>query len=222
MHDVEIITTSDGSHSLLNTSLDETYHSRHGAVQESNYVFLKQGLDYFIEQNTPEKISILEVGFGTGLNAWLTFEHLQASKKVIQYTSIETFPLPETIWQSLNYATSEAEKNNFKRIHTALWNQAVQLTNQFCLHKVEARVQDFNTSQLFDIIYFDAFAPNKQPEMWELNVLKKVTDQLSINGVFVTYCAKGQLKRDLKSLGLQVETLAGPPGKKQMVRAIKK
>jgi tRNA U34 5-methylaminomethyl-2-thiouridine-forming methyltransferase MnmC len=222
MSEIQFITTSDGSHSLLNTSIGETYHSRHGAVQESKYVFLKRGLDYFIEQNSPEKIAILEIGFGTGLNAWLTFEHLQSSLATIQYTSLETFPLPETIWQSLNYATSDIEKNSFKKLHTTAWNQAVQLTNQFTLQKVKTRLQDLNTNQKFDIIYFDAFAPNKQPEMWELSVLKKVTDYLSVNGVFITYCAKGQLKRDLKSLGLQVETLAGPPGKKEMVRAVKK
>jgi tRNA U34 5-methylaminomethyl-2-thiouridine-forming methyltransferase MnmC len=221
MHDVELITTSDGSHSLLNTSLDETYHSRHGAVQESNYVFLKQGLDYFIEQNSPAKIAILEIGFGTGLNAWLTFEHLQSNKAIIEYTSLETLPLPEKIWKSLNYATSEDEKSNFSKIHSAAWNQRVQITGQFHLHKIETRLQDFVTDKLFDIIYFDAFAPNKQPEMWEFAMLKKVTGYLSQNGVFTTYCAKGQLKRDLKSLVLQVETLAGPPGKKEMVRAVK-
>lgn len=222
MSDLQIITTEDGSYSLLNTNLNETYHSRHGAIQESKHVFIKNGLEYFLGEGEPEKVNILEIGFGTGLNAWLTFEHLKASKKIIQYTSLETFPLTETIWRSLNYATSDAEIKSFNMIHTAKWNETVQLTNQFYLQKIETRLQDFSSDQYADIVYFDAFAPNKQPEMWELGVLKKVTDYLSANGVFITYCAKGQFKRDLKSLGLAVETLAGPPGKKEMVRAVKK
>jgi tRNA U34 5-methylaminomethyl-2-thiouridine-forming methyltransferase MnmC len=222
MSEIEIITTADGSHSLLNTDLNETYHSRHGAVQESKYVFIEQGLNYFCNLHTPQNISILEVGFGTGLNAWLTIEYLQASRAVIQYTTIETFPLPDPIWQSLNYATTDIEKNNFKVIHQATWNQSVDISDQFCVHKIETRLQDFNPTQLFNIIYFDAFAPNKQPELWELSILKKVVDALTPMGIFVTYCAKGQLKRDLKSLGLVVESLPGPPGKREMVRATKK
>jgi len=222
MGEIQIITTSDGSHSLLNTDLDETYHSRHGAIQESKHVFIKNGLEYFIDQNAPETINILEVGFGTGLNTWLTLEDFKSKEIKIYYTSLETFPLPEAIWQLLNYADSDPKKTSFEKIHTCQWNETVQLTSAFYLNKLNISLQKVDLSQQqFDLIYFDAFAPNKQPELWDVSLLKKIIRQLSHNGVFVTYCAKGQLKRDLESLSLKVEVLPGPPGKREMVRATK-
>ena len=204
---IKIITTSDGSHSLLNTELDETYHSVHGALQESLHVFIKNGLDVF----PGNEVRVFEVGFGTGLNALLA---AQSTRKV-NYTTIEAFPLPEEVYSELNYepkdlliqlhGNSKLETGNFKfsKLHTTL--QSIELL-----------------SNQFDIIFFDAFAPSKQPEMWEFPMIKKVCDSLTQGGLFVTYCAKGQLKRDLKSLGMEVETLPGPPGKKEMVRGTKK
>lgn len=223
MSKIELITTGDGSHSLLNTDLDETYHSRHGALQESKYVFIKQGLDFFYEKTHEKNISILEVGFGTGLNAWLTLQRAQELNIHIHYTTLETFPLPSTLWPSLNYAAGSAFENEFLKVHQAAWEKSEVITPNFTLHKVEKSLQDFEASgKQFDIVYFDAFAPNKQPELWEAPILGKVASMLSSNGVFVTYCAKGQLKRDLKSFGLEVESLAGPPGKREMVRALRK
>jgi tRNA U34 5-methylaminomethyl-2-thiouridine-forming methyltransferase MnmC len=219
---IEIITTSDGSHSLLNTELDETYHSRHGAVQESIHVFIKEGLDYFLQRKDATDIAILEVGFGTGLNALLTLQRAQEFSNSIHYTSLETYPIPEEIWSKLNYIDSVGLKEKFDQLHQAPWNSAVYILPNFELQKQNVTLQQADLSTGFDLIYFDAFAPNKQPEMWEIDVLKKVVDAMKVDGVFVTYCAKGQLKRDLKSLGLIVETLAGPPGKKEMVRGVKK
>ncbi|SKC76889.1 tRNA (5-methylaminomethyl-2-thiouridine)(34)-methyltransferase MnmD [Ohtaekwangia koreensis] len=219
---IEIITTSDGSHSLLNTELDETYHSRHGAVQESIHVFIKEGLDYFLRRQNATDIAILEVGFGTGLNALLTLQRAQEIPNSIHYTSLETYPIPEEIWSKLNYIDSVGLKEKFDQLHQAPWNSATYILPNFELQKRNVTLQQADLSTGFDLIYFDAFAPNKQPEMWEIDVLKKVVDAMKIDGVFVTYCAKGQLKRDLKSLGLVVETLAGPPGKKEMVRGVKK
>ena len=219
---IELITTGDGSHSLLNTTLDETYHSRHGALQESKYVFIKHGLEFFVEKSGAKQVSIFEVGFGTGLNAWLTLQAARALNISISYTTLETFPLPKSVWPSLNYAEGSAFENDFVELHEAAWNKEVALATDFTICKVEQRLQDFDAGgKLFDIIYFDAFAPNKQPELWEAPVLKKVVSTLNNTGVFVTYCAKGQLKRDLKSFGLMVESLPGPPGKREMVRALK-
>jgi len=216
---IKIITTEDGSHSLLNETLDETYHSRHGAKQESNYVFIDKGLNFFVDQNSAKAVSILEIGFGTGLNALLTAKKSSADQITINYTTIETDPLPPEIWKTLNYSLNNLL---FEDIHEANWNEWVSLTPTFKLFKNQISLQQvvFNDEE-FDVIYFDAFAPNKQPEMWTYEMLEKVYRALKLNGVFVTYCAKGQLKRDLKTLGMSVESLPGPPGKREMVRAIK-
>jgi tRNA U34 5-methylaminomethyl-2-thiouridine-forming methyltransferase MnmC len=219
---VQIITTGDGSPSLLNTTLNETYHSQHGAVQESKHVFLKHGLDFYLWQNSKETVNIFEVGFGTGLNVWLTMNASKAIKQKIVFTSIEAFPLDVEVWSQLSYTDDEDLKAIFNKIHLAPWNEEALIDPLFLLNKVHASLHEYALpSSAFDLIYFDAFAPSKQPEMWELSILEKVTGSMASGGVFVTYCAKGQLKRDLRVLGLAVETLPGPPGKNEMVRAVK-
>lgn len=218
MSPLKIITTQDGSHSLLNEAMNETYHSRHGAIQESEYVFIEKGLKFFL-RDKKELVSVLEIGFGTGLNALLTANLSQTDEINIVYTALETHPITEEIWRTLNYST---EKLLFEKLHATAWNEWVTITPQFNLFKREESLQAANLGvQQFDLIYFDAFAPNKQPEMWEHTMLQKISLAMKSGAVFVTYCAKGQLKRDLKSLGLVVESLSGPPGKREMVRAIK-
>lgn len=202
---LKIITTSDGSHSLLNVDLDETYHSRHGAVQESMHVFIKNGLDLV----SKEEVNVFEVGFGTGLNALLT---AQSGRKV-NYTTIEAFPLPEEIYSQLNYEPREV----LLSLHRNHKSQILNLD----FNKLHTTLQSVKLDPVYDIIFYDAFAPSKQPAMWEFPMIEKVCNALTPGGLFVTYCAKGQLKRDLKTLGMEVETLAGPPGKKEMVRARK-
>lgn len=221
MSHVKIITTSDGSHSLLNETLNETYHSQHGAVQESLHVFIEHGLKFWMDRNSGKKANIFEVGFGTGLNALLSIRTLEDLPGLIHYTSIETFPLDRTLWSALNYTTGE-EVQLFEDLHRANWNEDVPITERFVLKKINASLLEMKLSpHAYDIIYFDAFAPNKQPEMWTANILSKIFEAMKSDSVFVTYCAKGQLKRDLRNLGLTVETLPGPPGKKEMVRALK-
>lgn len=218
---IEIIFTKDGSQTLRNVELNETYHSIHGAVQESLHVFIRHGLE-FVQKKSPQKISILEIGFGTGLNAWLTARHIQDAKVQVEYVTLESFPLEESVWTKLNYAEEDTDKALFTRLHLADWNNHTQINNNFALHKKHVSIQeaDLPLSE-FDIIYFDAFAPEKQPEMWSHDVLKKVVSTMKPVGIFVTYCAKGQVKRDLKGLGLTVEALPGPPGKREMIRAHK-
>ena len=220
--EIQIITTGDGSHSLLNTTLNETYHSVHGARRESIHVFIKHGLEYFREKNSNDTIQIFEVGFGTGLNALLTAAFAEGHRQKVSYISIEAFPLPTEIVSQLNYAESDYEKNIFQKLHAVPWEEDVSI-NAFCtIQKRKTTLQEIQLrDNSFDIIFFDAFAPNKQPELWEIPLLEKVCLALKPGGIFTTYCAKGQLKRDLKSLGLSVETLPGPPGKKEMVRALK-
>jgi tRNA U34 5-methylaminomethyl-2-thiouridine-forming methyltransferase MnmC len=216
---IQLITTADGSHSLLNTALDETYHSRHGAIQESLHVFINEGFDFVIGQNQLSEINILEIGFGTGLNALLTLQQATAKKIKVNYTSLETYPLQEAVWRTLNYGDAIALTSDFEKLHLAAWNEWQVVSEFFRLRKLNVSLQQLDIADKFDLVYYDAFAPSKQPEMWELLVLQKTISKLKPRGVFVTYCAKGQLKRDLKSLGLTVETLDGPPGKKEMVRA---
>lgn len=218
---LQIITTADGSHSLLNTELNETYHSVHGAMRESIHVFIKNGLDYYMEQHNPKEIDILEIGFGTGLNALLTLQYAFQNNIHVRYTTLETSPLHENIWSQLNFPEGEASTVHFRLLHEAPWGTSTSLFPQFTLLKLNERLQEVTFPDVYDVVYFDAFAPNKQPEMWVLPVLQKVINSMKPSASLVTYCAKGQLKRDLKTLGLSVETLAGPPGKMQMVRALK-
>jgi tRNA U34 5-methylaminomethyl-2-thiouridine-forming methyltransferase MnmC len=218
---IKIIVTEDGSHSLLNEDMNETYHSRHGAMQESVYVFISKGLDFLQQRENLNTISILEIGFGTGLNAWLSLEWATDKNKTIKYHSLETFPVPQEIWESLNYS-SKPDATDFKMLHRTPWQTWNEINPVFSLFKDNQSLQEITLPpNHFELIYFDAFAPNKQPEMWELPLLSKVVASMKSEGVFVTYCAKGQLKRDLKTLGLVVESLPGPPGKREMIRAVK-
>ena len=225
MSHIEIITTSDGSHSLRNTRLNETYHSIHGAIQESIHVFINNGLVFFENNNHPSEIRILEVGFGTGLNALLTLKHALVSKLPFHYTTLEADPIPEEMIQQLNYPEIldfAGSASLFQKLHAASWTQEDAILNNFVLKKQLGKLQDLDLGDAqFDLVYFDAFAPVKQPELWEIEMLRKVEQSMKPGGVFVTYCAKGQLKRDLRSLGLVVDTLPGAPGKKEMVRALK-
>ncbi len=225
MPEIEIITTSDGSHSLRNKELNETYHSIHGAIQESVHVYINNGLLFFEHQNHPASVSILEIGFGTGLNALLSVQHALHSDMQIHYTSLEAYPVDEETAIQLNYPAAlnfEKAESAFQRLHTASWTAEESVLSNFILRKYLVKFQEATLGvNRFDVVYFDAFAPAKQPEMWEISLLHKVEQSMRPGGVFVTYCAKGQLKRDLKMLGFQVETLPGPPGKKEMVRGLK-
>ncbi len=219
---LQIITTKDGSQSLLNPELNETYHSIHGARQESLHVFIKNGLDFTVSHFAKRSVKILEIGFGTGLNALLTTQYAKENKVEIEYTTLEAFPVNESIWQQLNYAQSEIERNIFYKLHHEPWDQWTEISPDFVLKKLNTTLQLVSLDHnYFDLIYFDAFAPNKQPEMWTVPMLQKTIESLVSNGVLVTYCAKGQLKRDLTSLGTTVEALQGPPGKREMIRVMK-
>jgi tRNA U34 5-methylaminomethyl-2-thiouridine-forming methyltransferase MnmC len=214
-----LIVTKDGSHSLFNEQLNETYHSTHGAIQESVYVFIEKGLREFATGGA-HSIRVLEVGFGTGLNALLTYQLGQTSGIDIAYHTLEAFPLDAEIWSQLNYCDSLGMRDIFNRLHGVSWNESHQFPERFTFRKNNSKLEDENlVSQGYDVVFFDAFAPSRQPDMWTKEILSKVCNAIARNGIFVTYCAKGQLKRDLRELGLVVETLPGPPGKKEMIRA---
>ena len=219
MDGISIITTSDGSHSLFHSKLNETYHSVHGALQESQHVFIQQGLGFWTSQNSMQEIRVLEIGFGTGLNALLTLLYATRLPLKIYYESWEAHPLPPDLVRQLNYGDLAGSNDFFSKIHATPWNQTVAISSNFSLHKIQGDILKDTLNAPFNLIFYDAFGPAKQAEMWTMEILKKVTDALAPRGVWVTYCAKGQVKRDLRVLKLNVETLQGPPGKKEMIRA---
>ena len=223
MREVKVIETEDGSSSLFLPALNETYHSFHGALGESRHVFIQMGLEHWREQHpNAHSLSVLEVGFGTGLNALLALEAAEKWKVSITFTSLEPYPISEKTVQALNYGSKVAEgkyASEFLRMHKAAWGEVVYISPFFALRKEQCKLEDFSTSTTYDLIFFDAFAPSKQAELWDKGQLERVAGMMAGGAVFTTYCAKGQLKRDLKALGLEVETLPGAPGKKEMVRA---
>jgi tRNA U34 5-methylaminomethyl-2-thiouridine-forming methyltransferase MnmC len=220
LSNLTIIETGDGSHSLFNKELDETYHSRHGALQESTHVFIRQGLDRFLDSLT--EVFVFEVGFGTGLNALLTWQWAVAHRIKVNYTTTEPFPLPEDIWKNLNYASAIDMKQEYERLHISAWERPQSMSPYFTFTKQKTALQQVTLKVgVYDLIYFDAFAPNKQPHMWTSAVFAQLASAMKPGAILVTYCAKGQVKRDLKSTGFTLETLPGPPGKREMVRAVR-
>ena len=211
-----IVQTSDGSHTIKNELTGDTYHSVHGAVQESQHVFLKSGLEFFLNEHPTQCVRILEVGFGTGLNALLTLQ--QHPDIQIQYTTLEPYPLQADIFQQLNYNG----KVELMALHACDWNAPQKITTNFTLTKLQTTLEQSRLDEVFfDVIYFDAFAPNSQPELWTPKALTKVYQAMTTPSLLTTYCAKGQVKRDLKAVGFVVESIPGPPGKREMIRAVK-
>ena len=222
---LKIITTEDGSHSLYHEELQETYHSFHGAYRESIHVFMLYGLDSWLANNPMRyPLRVFEVGFGTGLNAWLTLVWAEQNQIPVLYHTIEPFPLPVEIYSQLNYIDQNDGiwhfHKYFQALHQEPWNEGGPVSDYFNFKKDQTSLQD---AQLYpcDVVFFDAFAPKKQPELWEIGQLSKVVKAMRLGGLFTTYSASGQLKRDLKSLGLTVENPPGPPGKKEMTRGWK-
>lgn len=217
---IEIIKTGDGSDSLFNTELDETYHSRHGAIQESKHVFIQNGLETFVDKGL-DTIRIFEVGFGTGLNALLTWQWANQKRQKVDYTSVELFPLSANIWQNLDHGHILGMEKEFALLHESPWNQAQSLTPYLRLEKKNFGLQEISLpSRHFHLVYFDAFAPNKQPELWQPEIFSRLHGGMQHGAVLVTYCAKGQVKRDMRAAHFTVQTLPGPPGKREMTRGV--
>ena len=215
-----IIQTRDGSTTIHIEGWDECYHSRFGAIQEAQHVFIKNGLSLFENKS----ISILEIGFGTGLNAFITFLESQKLNQKIDYVGVEAYPVSAEEVVSMNY-TSElnAEKDSeiFKKIHKCNWEEQIILRDNFLFTKRLQFFEDIIDLEKFDLIYFDAFGFDAQPELWSTPIFKKMYNALKSNGVLVTYAARGVVKRSMIEVGFKVEKLEGPPGKREMFRAKK-
>jgi tRNA U34 5-methylaminomethyl-2-thiouridine-forming methyltransferase MnmC len=218
----EKFTTADGSDTFFMPEFNEYYHSHHGAIQEAKHVFIKNGLQHLSKRKS---INILEVGLGTALNALLTVIEAHELQIKINYLGLEAFPLSNEQLEELNYSKLIDDKNSgsfFEKIKQVEWGSKSKISDFFEIEKVHNTLQEIKLKfNHFDLIYYDAFGPRAQEEMWHLDLFEKLYNSLKTNGVFVTYCAKGQVKRDLKSLGFQLESLPGPPGKREMIRATK-
>jgi tRNA U34 5-methylaminomethyl-2-thiouridine-forming methyltransferase MnmC len=214
------IETADGSKSLYNTELDETYHSRHGALQEAIHVFIERGLLPWVGQK--KKVRILEMGLGTGLNAILTWIEAERQSLNIEYCALESFVLPTEMIVESNFF-SEEWRSKTTQLFAADWGAVQRLDSTFSIQKINGLVEelDLSAQEPFDVIYFDAFGPRVQPHLWTVPIFEKFFNVLAPGGLFVTYCAKGQVRRDLQSVGFIMERLPGPPGKREMLRGTK-
>lgn len=221
--EVRIESTADGSHTLFVPSLNEHYHSINGARQESIHIYINAGLLHSPKDN----IKVLEIGFGTGLNAYLSLLVSESSAKTIDYTSLELYPLPMEIVKQLNYVEGyqTEDKEYFDQLHACDWNKKNEITPSFYLTKIQTDFSKFHLpvgfDTTYDVIYFDAFAPEKQPEMWSQGIFDFLYTLTNINGILTTYCAKGAIRRMLLKSGYKVERLPGPPGKREILRATK-
>lgn len=224
MSNLEILTTADGSKTIFNPTVGENYHSKHGALQESLHVFVGKGLQYYLEINSNvSEVSVLEVGFGTGLNFLLSAQHCLKSNISLNYTGIEAFPLSgEMILQTEYQHYIDANLwESFLKQYPNLFHETQNINNICNLNISHSNLLDFTTPKLFDLIYFDAFAAIHQPQMWTFESISHTIKYLKINGVFVTYAITGNLKRMLTELGMRIEKVPGAAHKREMLRAIK-
>ncbi|SED08411.1 tRNA U34 5-methylaminomethyl-2-thiouridine-forming methyltransferase MnmC [Tenacibaculum sp. MAR_2009_124] len=213
----EIIITSDGSTTIHLPDWDEQYHSKHGAIQEAYHVFIKYGL----ESIKKKEVSILEIGFGTGLNCFITFLE---SKRIINYTGVEAYPIEKDEIKKLNYVSelnAEKYKNIFDKLHEVSWEKEHHISKLFSLKKQQKFFKEIKDSDCYDLIYFDAFGARVQPDLWTEDIFRKMFEAIKNEGVLVTYSAKGSTRRAMEAVGFSVERLPGPPGKREMLRATK-
>ncbi len=222
----KIVKTRDGSDTLFLSHLNEHYHSVHGALQESDHVYIKSGLDYWLQNNKDaQSIRVLEVGMGTGMNILLATYWAEEFDKQLNIDTLEPYPLKIELMDNYNYGeiSSKADfKSLSTKLHKAEWNQKFELSPNVSIAKHETTLENLDfTRRDFDVVFFDAFAPNKQEEIWCLENFEKINSLMNNGGVLVTYCAQGKVRRTMQSAGLEVQRIQGPPGKREMLRAIK-
>jgi len=221
----KIITTSDGSKTIHIEDWNEQYHSVHGAIQEANHVFIKHGLLFYLETfHKTSPVHILEIGFGTGLNAFLTLIRTNDLSISVEYVGVEAYPVKKEEINQLNYVEliSAKDKVYFEDLHGIAWETSINITSNFKLEKQEKFFKDIVALNAFDIIYFDAFGARVQPELWTESIFEIMYKAMKSNSVLVTYSAKGSVRRAMQAVGFTVERLPGPPGKREMLRAIKR
>ncbi len=217
----EFIVTADGSHTIALPELNVLYHSRHGAIQESMHVFIEAGLRHLLNRSTIQPLNLFEMGLGTGLNAFLTAIEAQRRQWPVRYTAVEQFPLGPEEAGGLNYTETLHHEACFTALHQSSWGEEVRINDYFTLRKEQTSLLNFSVTRVFDLIYYDAFAPAAQPELWTREVFEKMYYMLGPAGLLVTYCSKGDVRRALMAAGFAVTKLPGPKGKREMLRAEK-
>jgi tRNA U34 5-methylaminomethyl-2-thiouridine-forming methyltransferase MnmC len=224
----KIIITADGSSTIYLPEWDEQYHSKHGAIQEAYHVFIKHGLHYFsgfqFDSEVHREVSILEIGFGTGLNAFITLLESEKLNVCVDYVGVEAYPISNEERVKMNYATelkADKEASFFQKMHQISWEENHKIAPHFSLTKQNKFFSNIEDQSKFNIIYFDAFGARVQPELWTETIFLKMYEALKPNGILVTYSAKGSVRRAMQAVGFKVEKLPGPPGKREMLRACK-
>lgn len=215
-----LMLTEDGSHTISVPELNLTFHSRHGAIQESRHVFIEAGLRYAKSAFSNQPVNILEVGFGTGLNAFLSAIEAHHESLHIHYTAIEAHPLDMLMTASLNYPDKLGFEELFNIIQLSPWNTSSSVHERFSLNKLVADVTGYQSRERYHLVYFDAFAPDAQPELWTEQVFRQIGNMMHTGGALVTYCSKGDVRRAMQAAGWTVTKLPGPKGKREMVRAL--
>jgi len=219
----KLLLTDDGSHTLKVEELSEHYHSTFGAIAESRHVFIESGFDKKLEEK-PTRLNLLEVGFGTGLNALLTVLEAGTSDCEVHYVGLEAYPLSEEILKELNYpdlVSGDQAAEVFNRIHSIEWGIESEVMPGFNLTKIEEKLQNYQENDKFDLIYFDAFGPDVQPELWNEEIFRNLAGMTAYGGILVTYSCKGTVKRALKAAGFRIEKIPGPKGKREMLRGVR-
>ncbi|WP_100612516.1 tRNA (5-methylaminomethyl-2-thiouridine)(34)-methyltransferase MnmD [Confluentibacter lentus] len=219
-----VIITADGSSTIYLPEWDEPYHSKHGAIQEAYHVFIKHGFHFLCEQSYND-MAILEIGFGTGLNAFITYMESEKLQVSVDYCGVEAYPVSAEDIVKMNYVTelkAEKKASFFEKMHQVSWEKSHKIASHFSLTKQNKFFSDIEDQNKFNLIYFDAFGARVQPELWTETIFQKMYDALKPNGILVTYSAKGSVRRAMQAVGFSVEKLPGPPGKREMLRATKK
>ena len=217
--DRKIISTEDGSKTIFVKSLNESYHSSFGAINESSHIFIQNGLQYLAGEN----LKVLEIGFGTGLNAYLSLQNALNTSKKVSYLGIEKYPLVREEWEALNYTEIQKEihSGEFEMLHRSAWDTWTRINNYFDFYKICADLRDFRWDGTFDLVYFDAFSPNVQPGLWSSEIFHKLYSYLEPGGILLTYSSRGMVKQNLIAAGFKISRLPGPKGKRHIIRALK-
>jgi tRNA U34 5-methylaminomethyl-2-thiouridine-forming methyltransferase MnmC len=218
---MQLVLTNDGSHTIYLPELDESYHSMHGAVTESKHVFIKAGLNAC----KLTSLNIFEMGFGTGLNALLTWLECRRQGKKVYYRTIENNPLKNDVIKRLNYVEilglTHEDKSVFRYMHDAPWAEDFEIDKHFVLHKFHGNLNDCILPGKIDLVYFDAFSPDRQPDVWKYAIFERLFRAMNAGAILTTYCSKGKVRRTLDAVGFKTEVLPGAPGKREMMRALK-